>query len=110
MLNDRVAQVGEWLGAVVEATLFDQANIWQLGHDVWVLGTEAFDKSSRAALSHCVIDSSIEDIVHDDVGTDPMVSLIALPAETVNEVNRHFEDFCVLIFAILASRYWKVDV
>ena len=93
VLNDRVAQVGVWLGAVVEAALFDQAKIWQLGHDVWVLSAKALDKSSRAALSHCVVDSRIEDIVHDDVGTDSMMTLVARPAETVNEIDRHCEEF-----------------
>ncbi len=107
MLNDSVAQVGVWLGAIVEAALFDQADIWQLGHDVWVLSADAFDKSSRAAFSHCIVDSCIEDIVHDNVGTDPMMTLVARPAETVNEIDRHREEFYMLIIVILVLRYWK---
>lgn len=103
MLNDGVAQVGVWLGAVIEAALFNQANIWQLSHDLWVLGAQALDKSSRAVLSHCVVDSSIENIVYDDVGADTMMALVALPAETVNEVDGHFGKFCVLVVVILVS-------
>lgn len=96
MLNDRVAQVGVRLGTVIEATLFNQADIWQLGHDIWVLSAEALNESSRAALSHCVIDSGIEDIIHDDVGAHTMMTLVARPAETVNEVDRHLEEICML--------------
>lgn len=110
MLNNRVAQVGVWLGAVVEAALFDQANIWQLGHDVWMLGAEAFDKGSGAALSHCVIDSSIKDIIHDDVGTDAMMALAARPAETVDKVDRHPEQSCVLIVVFLLLKQQKYDL
>lgn len=109
MLNNRVAQIGIWLGAVVEAALFDQANIWQLGHDVWVLGAEAFDEGSGTALSHCVIDSSIEDIVHDDVGTDAMMALAARPAKTVNKVDRHLEQSCVPVVEAIEVRLFLVN-
>lgn len=109
MLNNCVAQVGVRLGAVVEAALFDQTDIWQLGHDGWMLGAEALDKGSGAALSHCVVDSSIEDIIHDDVGTDTMMALAARPAETVDKVDRHLEQSCVLIIVFLLSKQWKYD-
>ena len=86
--------------------MFDQADVGQLGHDVWVLGAEALDKSSRTALSHCVVCGSIEDIVHNDVGTNSMMTLVALPAETVDEIDRHLEEFVYLVI-ILVSRYWE---
>ena len=109
MLNNCVAEVGVRLSAVVEAALLDQADIRQLGHDVWVLGAKTLNKGSGAALSHCVVDSSIENIVHDNVGTDTMMALATWPAETVDKVNRHLELCCALSVVFLYCRHQRYD-
>ena len=57
-----------------------------------MVGAQALDESSRAALGHGVVDSSIKNVVHDDVGANTMMTLVALPAEAVNEVDRHWEN------------------
>ena len=106
MLDHRVAQVGVWLSAIIEAALLDQADIRQLGHNFWVLGADTLDKGSGAALSHCVVDSSIEDIVHDDIGTNTMMALATWPAETVNKVDRHLEQCCMGILVLLLE-HWE---
>ena len=70
-----------------------------------MLGADALNKGSGAALSHCVIDGSIEDIVHNDVGTNTMVALAAWPAKTVNEVDRHLKQCCVRIVVFLLLKH-----
>ena len=60
-----------------------------------MLSAEALEKSSRAAFSHGVVDSGIEDVVHNDVRTNAMMTLVPRPAETVNEVDRHSEELYV---------------